>query len=163
MSVDAIFTCVDLHVLQWVDRSTCWASRFCPKRNHFRGQSSSRPLFGHAGCGSIAKCRQRRSCRNFTGGFRSWLPATCSLSTRRSFDHHGKETVILWKKEFRKMKKSLVSHWSEWVENAKWLRDWLWLCRACRRGLHVGLCEEIFARKYTVTHKPTSAQPPPPP
>ena len=63
---------------------------FCPKRNHFRGQSSSRPLFGHPGCWSIAKCSQRRSCRNFTGGFRSWLPATCSLSTRRSFDHRGK-------------------------------------------------------------------------
>ena len=26
--------------------------------------------------------------------------------------------------------------------------------------LHVGLCKEIFARKHTATHKPTSAQPP---
>ena len=25
--------------------------------------------------------------------------------------------------------------------------------------LYVGLCEEIFARKHTATHKPTSAQP----
>ena len=25
--------------------------------------------------------------------------------------------------------------------------------------LHVGLCEEIFARNHTATHKPTSAQP----
>ena len=25
--------------------------------------------------------------------------------------------------------------------------------------LHVGLCREIFARKHTATHKPTSAQP----
>ena len=25
--------------------------------------------------------------------------------------------------------------------------------------LQVGLCEEIFARKHTATHKPTSAQP----
>ena len=25
--------------------------------------------------------------------------------------------------------------------------------------LHAGLCEEIFARKHTATHKPTSAQP----
>ena len=24
---------------------------------------------------------------------------------------------------------------------------------------HVGLCKEIFARKHTATHKPTSAQP----
>ena len=29
--------------------------------------------------------------------------------------------------------------------------------------LHVGLCKEIFARKHTATHKPTSAQHPPPP
>ena len=29
--------------------------------------------------------------------------------------------------------------------------------------LHVRLCKEIFARKHTATHKPTSAQPPPPP
>ena len=28
--------------------------------------------------------------------------------------------------------------------------------------LHAGLCKEIFARKQTATHKPTSAQPPPP-
>ena len=26
--------------------------------------------------------------------------------------------------------------------------------------LHVRLCKEIFARKHTATHKPTSAQPP---
>ena len=25
--------------------------------------------------------------------------------------------------------------------------------------LHIGLCKEIFARKHTATHKPTSAQP----
>ena len=25
--------------------------------------------------------------------------------------------------------------------------------------LHVGLCKEIFARKHTASHKPTSAQP----
>ena len=25
--------------------------------------------------------------------------------------------------------------------------------------LHEGLCKEIFARKHTATHKPTSAQP----
>ena len=46
--------------------------------------------FGHTGGWSIAKCSQS-SPRNYTGGFRSWLPATCRLSTRRSFDHHGKE------------------------------------------------------------------------
>ena len=45
-----------------------------------------------------------------------------------------KKTVILYKKEFRKMKKSRISHWSESDENAKWLRDWLWLYQACKHG-----------------------------
>ena len=45
-----------------------------------------------------------------------------------------KETVILYQKEFRNMKKSRISHWSERDENAKWLRDCLWLCQACKRG-----------------------------
>ena len=45
-----------------------------------------------------------------------------------------KETVILYKKESRKMKKSRISRWSERDENAKWLRDFLWLCQACKRG-----------------------------
>ena len=45
-----------------------------------------------------------------------------------------KETVILYKKEFRKMKKSRISHWSERDEHAKWLRDCWWLCQACKRG-----------------------------
>ena len=50
--------------------------------------------FGHTGCWSIAKCSQS-SCRNDTGGFRSWPPATCRFSSRRSFDHHSKGTVEL--------------------------------------------------------------------
>ena len=35
-------------------------------------------------------------------------------------------------------------------------------CECVKRAnvdLHVGLCKEIFARKHTATHKPTSAQP----
>ena len=86
---------------------------FRPKRNHFRGQSSRRALFGHARCWSIAKCSQR-SCRNFTGGFRSWLPATCT--TRTSFDHHGKRSGILYKKwVLKNEKKSYLSLiWKWW-------------------------------------------------
>ena len=92
-----------------------------------------------------------------------------------------KETVNLYKKEFWKLKKKsyLSLIWKRW--NAKWLRDCLWLCQACKLAkrrifscidttndfqikranvvLHVGLCKEIFARKHTATHKPTSAQP----
>ena len=45
-----------------------------------------------------------------------------------------KEAVFCTKNEFRKMKKSRISHWSESDENAKWLRDCLWLCQACKRG-----------------------------
>ena len=45
-----------------------------------------------------------------------------------------KEAVFCTKNEFWKMKKSRISHWSESDENAKWLRDCLWLCQACKRG-----------------------------
>ena len=88
--------------------------------------------FGHAGCRSIAKCCQR-SCWNFTGGFRSWLDCP-PRSPGDLLITMVKETVILYQKVFRKMKKSRISHWSERDENAKWLRDCLWLCQACKRG-----------------------------
>ena len=74
-----------------------------------------------------------------------------------------KETVILYKKEFRKMKKvvSLID-----LKVMKTRNDCEIACD-CVKGanviLRVGLCKEIFARKHTATHKPTSAQPPPPP
>ena len=69
------------------------------------------------------------------------------------------ETVILYKKEFRKMKKvvSLLD-----VKEMKTRNDCEIACDCVKRVnvvLHVGLCEEIFARKHTATHKPTSAQP----
>ena len=70
-----------------------------------------------------------------------------------------KETVILYKKEFRKMKKSRISHWSERDETRN---DCKIACDCVKRAsvvLHVDLCKEIFARKHTATHKPTSAQP----
>ena len=57
------------------------------------------------------------------------------------------------------MKKSRISHWSESDEN---VIDCEIACDCVKRAnvvLHVGLCKEIFARKYTATHKPTSAQP----
>ena len=72
-----------------------------------------------------------------------------------------KETVILYKKEFRKMKKvvSLLD-----VKEMKTRNDCENACDCVKRAnvvLHVGLCEEIFAGKHTATHncKPTSAQP----
>ena len=65
-----------IHMYYWVDRSTCLASRILSQKESFPG-SEFKPA-------SIWTCwmlidRQicsQRSCRNFTGGFRSWLPAT---------------------------------------------------------------------------------------
>ena len=112
--------------------------------------------FGHTRWWSIAKCRQR-SHRNCTGGFRSW-PPTMHLQI---LNHAGdllitmvKETVILYKKEFRKMKKkwnlfdSLVDLK---VMKRYWRRDCLWLCQACKRGF-------IYVKKFSPgsTQLPTS-------
>ena len=70
-----------------------------------------------------------------------------------------KETGILYKKEFRKMKKvvSLLD-----LKEMKARNDCEIACDCVKRAnvvLHVRLCKEIFARKHTATHKPTSAQP----
>ena len=58
------------------------------------------------------------------------------------------------------MKKSRISHWSE--RDAGKRNDCEIACDCVKRAnvvLNVGLCKEIFARKHTATHKPTSAQP----
>ena len=71
-----------------------------------------------------------------------------------------KETVILYKKEIRKMKKSRVSLLD--LKEMKTRNNCEIACDCVKRAnvvLHVGLGEEIFARKHTATHKPTSAQP----
>ena len=116
--------------------------------------------FGHAGWISIAKCSQR-SCRNFTGGFRSWLdcppPATF---TRRSFDHHGKGNGNFVSKRVSKNEKKVVSLID--VKEMKTQNDCEIACDCVKRAnvvLYVDLCKEIFAKKHTATHKPTSAQP----
>ena len=96
--------------------------------------------------------------RNFTGGFRSWPPATCT--TRTSFDHHGKRSGSLHKKWVSKNEKKGVS-----LSDLKVLKtrnDCEIACDCVKRAnvvIHVGLWKEIFARKHTATQKPTSAQP----
>ena len=70
-----------------------------------------------------------------------------------------KEAVFCTKNEFRKMKKvvSLI-----YLKVMKTRNDCEIACDCVKRAnvvLHVGLCKEIFARKHTATHKPTSAQP----
>ena len=57
------------------------------------------------------------------------------------------------------MKKSRISHWSESDENAIDCEIACDCVKPANVVLHVGLCKEIFGRKPTVTHKPTSAQP----
>ena len=71
-----------------------------------------------------------------------------------------KEAVILYKKKcFEKWEKvlSLID-----LKVMKTRNDWETACDCVKRAnvvLHVGLCKEIFARKHTATHQPTSAQP----
>ena len=70
-----------------------------------------------------------------------------------------KETVILYKKEFRKWKTvvSLID-----LKVMKTQND-CEIASDCVKGanvvLHVGLCKEILSRKHTATHKLTPAQP----
>ena len=69
-----------------------------------------------------------------------------------------KEMVILYK-EFRKVKKVVP------VIDLKVMKtqnDFEISCDCVKRAnvvLHVGLWKEIFARKHTATHMPTSGQP----
>ena len=70
-----------------------------------------------------------------------------------------KETVIFLKKSFEKWKKvvSLID-----LKEMKTRNDCEIVSDCVKRAnvdLHVDLCKEIFARKHTATHKPTSAQP----
>ena len=105
-----IFTFVYQHVDLQVRRSIYMLSvtDFDPKGTISEVRVHAGLYFGHTGCWSIAKCSQI-SCRNYTGGFRSWPPATCKFSTRRSFDHHGKGNGnFVQKKSFEKWKKSLL-------------------------------------------------------
>ena len=83
------------------------------------------------------------------------------LSTRRSFDHHGKGNGNFCKKKSFEKRKKVVSLID--LKEMKTRNDCEIACDCVERAnvvLHVGLCKEIFARKHTATHKPTSAQPP---
>ena len=149
-----------IYVYWWVDWSTCLASRIPTEKESFPG-SEFKPA-------SIWTCWMLID-RQMQSAFMPELHRWISKLTARHLHHVPpghllitmvKEAVFCTKNEFRKMKKSRISHWSESDENAKWLRDCLWLCQACKRGFtcYVGLCKEIFARKHTATHKATSAQ-----
>ena len=81
-------------------------------------------------------------------------------STRRSFDHHGKGNGNFVSKRVSKNEKKVVSLID--LKEMKTRNDCEIACDCVKRAnvvLHVDLCKEIFARKHTATHKPTSAQP----
>ena len=120
-----------IYIYWWVDRSTCLASRISTEKESFPGSEFK--------LASIWTCwlidRQMQSA--FMPELHRWI----SKLTARHAAPPGhllitmvKEAVFCTKNEFRKMKKSRISHWSESDENAKWLRDCLWLCQACKRG-----------------------------
>ena len=81
-------------------------------------------------------------------------------STRRSFDHHGKGNGNFVSERVSKNEKKVVSLID--LKEMKTRNDCEIACDCVKRAnvvLHVDLCKEIFARKHTATHKPTSAQP----
>ena len=87
-------------------------------------------------------------------------PPPACLSTRRSFDHHGKGNGNFVQKRVSKNEKKVVSLLD--LKEMKARNDCEIACDCVKRAnvvLHVRLCKEIFARKHTATHKPTSAQP----
>ena len=87
-------------------------------------------------------------------------PPPACLSTRRSFDHHGKGNGNFVYKRVSKNEKKVVSLLDLKEKKA---RNYCEIaCDCVKRAnvvLQVRLCKEIFARKHTATHKPTSAQP----
>ena len=85
-SVDALFTCVDLHVLVSRSINMLSVTDFVPKGiiSGVRVQAGLLSDMLDADRSPNNLCSQR-SCRNFTGGFRSWLPATCMLVHQEIF------------------------------------------------------------------------------
>ena len=131
-SVDAIFTCVDLHVL--VSRSINMLSVMdLSQKESFLG-SEFKPA-------SIWTCwmlidRQMQSA--FMPELYRWIS---KLTARHLQGPPGdllitmvKETVILYKKSLEKWKKVVSLIDLKEMKNAKWLRDCPWLCQACKRG-----------------------------
>ena len=160
-SVDAIFTCVDLHDIVLVSRSINMLSVTDFVR---KGIISGVRVQAGLHLDMLDADRSPNMQSAFLPELHRWI----SQLTARHL--HAcppgdllitmvKETVILYKKSFEKWKKvvSLLD-----VKEMKTRNDCEIACDCVKRAnvvLHVGLCEEIFARKHTATHKPTSAQP----
>ena len=114
MRLSVFLSSMDLHLR----RSTCTSDKidlhvqrqgFRPKRNHFRGQSSRRALI----LDILDADRSPNAVRFHVGtqvDFEVDRPSPANSLTGDLFITMVKETVILYKKEFRKMKESCISH-----------------------------------------------------
>ena len=131
-SVDAIFTFVDLHVL------VSWSINMLSVTDLSQKESFPGSEFKPASIWTCWMLIDRQMQSAFMPELHRWISKLTARHLqgppRDLLITMVKETVILYQKEFRKMKKSRISHWSERDENAKWLRDCLWLCQACKRG-----------------------------
>ena len=117
----------------WVDRSTCLASRISTEKESF-----PRSEFKPASICRLDADRSPNAVSVHAGTSHVQVDFEVDRPPPAPPGHllitMVKEAVFCTKNEFRKMKKSRISHWSESDENAKWLRDCLWLCQACKRG-----------------------------
>ena len=144
---------------KWEDRSSCVASGISTQKEPFPRSEFT--------LGSIWTCwmlidRQMQSA--FMPELHRWISKLTSrhlqLVHQEIFDHHGKGNGnFVQKKSFEKWKK--VAPLLD-LKRIKTRNDCEIACDCVKRAnvvLQVGLCKEIFARKHTATHKPTSAQP----
>ena len=80
--------------------------------------------------------------------------STRNGSEKSGHDRHGERNINC--RKMKKVKLVRIFHWSESDENGndcKIACDWVQRANAV-----LGLCKEVFARKHTATHKPTSPQ-----
>ena len=113
--------------------------------------------FGHTGCWSIAKCSHPGTSQV---DFQVDRPPPANSPPGDLLITMVKEAVFCTKKSVSKNEKKVLSLID--LKVMKTRNDWETSCDCVKRAnvvLHVGLCKEIFARKHTATHKPTSAQP----
>ena len=133
-SVDALFTCVDLHVLVSRSINMLSVTDFDPK-----GIISGVRVQAGLHLDMLDADRSPNTLSAFLPELHRWISKLIArhLHACQPGDlliTMVNEMVIFYKKEFRKMKKSRIFPWSERDESAIWLRDCLWLCQACKRG-----------------------------
>ena len=119
---------------KWEDRSTCLVSRISTQKEPF-----PRSEFTPGSIWTYWMLIDHQMQSDFHVGttqvdFEVDRPPPANSPTGDLLITMVKEMVILFKKRVRKWKKSCIYHSSESDENAKWQRDCLWQCQACKRG-----------------------------